>query len=116
MSNGWRVRRGMGPAFFCLKAAGGSGACLYAHAADVLADNVLLPEFIKFFIATEVVKIGRIFFDGLGRTRQKASSAFSAGSLYGLIGLQREVRQHSHQAEPGSELRIDQEIVASDPA
>lgn len=104
------------PILSCFRTTGRSGARLYADAANVLADNVFLPELIELFKASNMIEIGRICLDSLGWTRHKASSALSARPLYRLIGLQREIRQHRHQAEPGPEPGIDQQVVASNPA
>ena len=80
------------PFLSCFRSADGLAACLYTNAANVLADNVFLPEFIELFIASDMIEIGRICLDCLGWTRPKALSTFSARPHYRLIGLQREIR------------------------
>jgi len=53
-------------------------AGLDANAADMLADDMLPPEFIQLFVAPAVIEIPRILMNGLSRAWGNAGAAAPA--------------------------------------
>ena len=94
----------------------GARTSLDTDAADVLADDLSIPEFLQFLKTYLVVKVLTPLPYRLRRAGLEALPAFAAAAFERIISLERHVGQHCDKPEPCPEFRVDEKIVPADPA